>query len=474
MSVNYGYNSIKHQVKSHVDSSIPIIGSSVSGSPTQGGAVEHGMGPGEAPWATKDFSLALQALLRNEDFQRFMQEEPYCYESGARRGLPAGLSADLAEELVVFARRMRGMPLLGATDEGTHTAWVPSSFWVVSPAMNRDLFGLVAQAEKTSNLWHALEPLLHRREIVDLWVHDLTAAVMRDGIPLGRDAVEAVAQGDRPPANLQEELLANVVALLQSDEDLIGPIDGPQALKALWERMAAGFEGVPSYPRYRMPVSEMLGDPGWLPPTLEGLWAHLERLGQREIHPVLDIIFVSDLMFDAGPFPRLNGLMEVVLRHGLARYLGMPALEWVPLSSIRLDWEMGINPQLYRRPYGQAVTPGPFGSDSTLALRENIGFLRRGLAELEAAVSALQARDNHWRANIEADWRLNGRQKELLSDLVGHPAQEVDALGYEKRFGVAMSTAHNDLGSLARLGLLRAQTVGRKQVYRLEVAAFGG
>lgn len=200
------------------------------------------MGPGEVPWATKDFSLALQALLRNEDFQRFMQEEPYCYESGARRGLPAGLDADLAEELVVFARRMRGMPLLGATDEGAHTAWVPSSFWVVSPAMNRDLFGLVAQAEKTSNLWYALEPLLDRREIMDLWVCDLTAAVMRDGIPLGREAVEAVVQGDRPPVDLQEELLANVVALLRSDEDLIGPLDGPQELQALWERMAVALK----------------------------------------------------------------------------------------------------------------------------------------------------------------------------------------------------------------------------------------
>ena len=53
------------------------------------------------------------------------------------------------------------------------------------------------------------------------------------------------------------------------------------------------------------------------------------------------------------------------------------------------------------------------------------------------------------------------------------PAQAVDALGYEKRFGVAMSTAHTDLGSLARLGLLRAQTVGRKQVYRLDDASLG-
>lgn len=419
----------------------------------------------EHPWESAEFCRALTALIRDEGFQRYMQQAPYEYDGCEGAPPPEGLDASVAEELVVFARRLRAIPFIG---EGMGAG--SRAFWVVSPAMYRDLFALVARTEGTSGLWCALEPLERRREIRRFVARDLEAAATRDGVAVDREALYGLVCDGAPPRTDGERLMVHTLGLLDQGVAVPGSL---RELQGLWESVAGGFEAVASYPRYRMAVGEMLGVDDWAPPTIDGLWEYLEHVDRRELHPLLGILFVSDLMFDAGPFGRLNALTEVVLRHALARHLGLPALRHIPLSAIRLDWETGLYPQRYGRPYGKAVTPGPYGADSTLMLRESIGFLRHGLGELQQAVDAVLAQDDRRCARVEADWRLNPRQKELLCELVRDPAQVVDALGYEKRFGVAMSTAHTDLGSLARLGLLRAQTVGRKQVYRLDDASLG-
>ena len=421
---------------------------------------------GERPWESADFCRALTALIRDEGFQRYMQRAPYEYDGCGETDPPKGLDPALAQELVAFARRLRAMPFIGESMGAGNQA-----FWVVSPSMYRDLFGLVARVEATSSLWRTLEPLAHRREIRRFVARDLEAAVTRDGIAVGRDALYGLVCDEALPRTDEERLVARVLALL--DEGVPAP-DSEDDLRGLWGAVAGDFESVASFPRYRVSVGEMLGAANWEPPTVGDLWDYLEHVDRRELHPLLGVLFASDLMFDAGPFERLNTLTEVVLRHALAYRLGLPALRYIPLSAIRLDWEMGLYPQRYGRPYGKAVTPGPYGSDSTLMLRESIGFLRHGLGELQETVDAVLVQDNRRCARIEADWRLNPRQKELLCDLVRDPARVVDALGSERGFGVAMSTAHTDLGSLARLGLLRSQTVGRKRVYRLEERAFGG
>lgn len=417
----------------------------------------------QMPWQDEGFRAALVALLHDEQFQRFMQEAPYDYDAPVDGCAPCGLDARLAQELVGFARRMRGMPFVGNVETN-------SAFWVVSPAMQRDLFVLVSRTSAMSDLWRALETMLDRRELRRFVARDLEAAVVRDGIAVDQETVRAIACDDREPQTPEEGLVARALEIVRLGSVQLG---GLGDLEGLWERLAAGFEGVGSHPRYRMPVREMLGTHRWNPPQLTDLWACISNVDQREVHPLLGVLFASDMVFDAEPFARFNALTEFVLRSALMDRWGVPAMRLVPLSALRLDWELGIRPNLHGRPYGKAVTPGPYGVDSTLMLRESIGFLKDGLGQLEETVAALTSEDARRCAIVEADWRLNARHKELLCELVRHPEQAVDALTYERRFEVAMSTAHTDLAGLARLGFVRAQTVGRKQVYRLDETAFG-
>lgn len=421
-------------------------------------------GTAEMPWQDEDFSSALVALLHDERFQRFMQEAPYDYDRDASADgyAPCGLSGELAQELVGFARRMRGMPFVSAGEAN-------NAFWVVSPAMQRDLFALVSRTSATSDLWRSLGEMLDRREMRRFVANDLEAAAVRDGIAVDREAIQAIACDGREPQTPAEALVARALEHARAG---VSQLEGLGDLEGLWLRLTAGFEDVASHSRYRMPVHEMLGGRHWNPPQLSDLWTCINNVDQREVHPLLGVLFASDMVFDAEPFARFNALTEFVLRSMLLDRWGMPALRFVPLSALRLDWELGIQPHLYNRPYGKAVTPGPYGVDSTLMLRESIGFLKQGVARLEEAVAVVAREDARRCEAVEADWRLNVRHKELLCELVRHPEQTVDALAYERRFGVAMSTAHTDLATLARLGFVDAQTVGRKQVYRLDKKAF--
>ncbi len=438
------------------------------------------------------FESQVRQLLRDDAFMRFMQEEPYVYrecDAGGNPptpGLPAGVSPELARELVLFARRMRATPPLAESEKDASPdrgeAGAPTSraddgrggpaaggagreFWVISPDMYRDLFDVVARASATSALWERMRQYESRDELRLLIASDLHAAARRDGLTLGNHELRELALSRRPAATPQEALAANALELLADASVLEGACD-EQALREVWGRLVRGCDGLDDHPRTRITVDEMLPCPRGFTSTVGSVATRMERAGHCETHPLMDLIFVCDIMFDDGPFERFNAMMEVVLRHAFLRRLGMPVLAYAPYSAIRLDWEMGVSPQLYGRPYGKAFELGPYGTDSTLCLRESIAFMRRGLEQVKQVVAEMRSSDERLCAQIEADWRLNDRQKSALCELVNDPRHALDAAGYSARFGVVSSTAHADLAALVRLGLVRIELEGRRRVYR--------
>lgn len=414
----------------------------------------------------------LHGLLRDEAFMSFVQEEPYRYRTANEYqclDLPPGIDGELARELVSFARRMRGMPLLSAEEPSG-----PHPYWVVSPAMYGTVCDLAVRSGVTSNLNTALGRLGTRAELRRFIVRDLDAALRRDGAKVELEVLDTLVAKRREPRDACELLVANAAAVMgDADVDSFARNDGPAWLESLYKRLLKGAENLQDHPRERVPAAEIIGIPNTAPQSLDRLWARILRAGHLEVHPLMDVVFVCDVMFDERPFERFNGLVEVVLRHVLLRALNLPALRFVPYSALRLDWEMGINPQDHEVPYGKAALVEPYGVDSTLALRESIGCFSRGLSELESAVRAIEEHDAERRTVILADWRLNQRQKKLLCELVTNPGQSVDALSYERLFDIAQSTAHTDLAALVRMGLLTSDFQGRKQVFRLREEGLG-
>ena len=429
-----------------------------------------------------EFEARVRSLLSDGAFIRFMQVEPYVYrEDGGLGGygamdLPAGLSPELMADLVRFARRMRGTPIV-LEDSGAHDAGHEllsdmlsdedgAAFWVISPAMYRDLFDLVTRTSASSLLWEQVHRFESRDELRLLIADDLGAAVRRDGLPVGDAELRELVLGARRAAGPEELLVANALDIL-GDGTVLADACDEAALFEVWGRLVQGCDGLADHPRTRLTVDEMLPSPRKYSSTVGAVSKRMTHAGHREVHPLMDLLFVSDIMLDDGPFERFNGVMEVVLRHAFVRRLGMPVLAFVPYSAIRLDWEMGVNPQLYSRPYGKAFEFGPYGNDSTLCLRESIAFMKRGLERLERVVAGVQAADEESCARINADWRLNERQKAALCSLARAPHSLLDAAEYATRFDVVSSTAHADLAALARLGLVRVQEDGRRKVYEL-------
>lgn len=370
---------------------------------------------------------------------------------------------------------MRGTPTVlapGAHDAGCELpgdvllGGGTGAFWVISPEMYRDLFDVVTRTSASSLLWEQVHRFKSRDELRLLVAEDLGAAVRRDGLPVGDAELRELVLGVRRADGPEELLVANALDILGDGTVLAGACDEAALLK-VWGRLVQGCDGLADHPRTRLTVDEMLPSPRGFSSTVDAVSERMVHAGHREVHPLMDLLFVSDIMLDDGPFERFNGVMEVVLRHAFVRRLGMPVLAFVPYSAIRLDWEMGINPQLYSRPYGKAFEVGPYGNDSTLCLRESIAFLKRGLERLERVVSDVHAADEESCARINADWRLNERQKAALCSLARAPHSLLDAAEYAARFDVVSSTAHADLAALARLGLVRVQEDGRRKIYGL-------
>ncbi len=439
-----------------------------------------------------ELEARIYRLLHDEAFMRFIQEEPYVYRESGEEAPPsttapaAGISPELACELVRFARRMRATPPLAqVTSRNEAFEGGPSScetygpgaspaglsagreFWVISPEMYRDLFDMVARSSAASALWERVQRLESRDELRQLLSDDLYAATRRDGLPLGERELHQLTLGRRSAVNPAEVLVVNALELLGDKSILEGACD-EAALREMWARLMRGCEGLADHPRARITVDEMLPCPRGFSSTVGSVAERMQGAGHCEIHPLMDLIFVSDIMLDDGPFERFNAMMEVVLRHTFLRRLGMPVLAYAPYSAIRLDWEMGVNPQLYGRPYGKAFEVGPYGTDSTLCLRESIAFMKRGLERVERVAAEIRSGDERLCAQIETDWRLNDRQKAALHSLVSDPRYVLDAAGYAARFGVVSSTAHADLAALVRLGLVRMQLEGRRRAYRLD------
>lgn len=106
-----------------------------------------------------------------------------------------------------------------------------------------------------------------------------------------------------------------------------------------------------------------------------------------------------------------------------------------------------------------------FGVDSTPYLIQMVEFLKSGVDRLEGLVGKIEQGDCSTKAAIEADGRLNHRQRDILKAMVDDPELEIDVHDYQTRYDVVTTTARADLNRLVSLRLLLDEFRGRRQVF---------
>lgn len=400
-------------------------------------------------------------------FVRSAVEVAEPYEAFCGRPLPSGLSREDAWELVTFSRRLSGWPSV----MGDPADPLGGSYWTVPCSIVPHLVDTVQKTGASSRLWEELRRLERQPVVTRVLLEDVQAACLRDGLDVEYERLRAVVVHGEAPLLPEERVVSNLVGLVR---DLPGSRRDTGSL--------SGLIGTAIVPGLLQDVDEMPGrsrllSPSAVDPRLLELPAEVRMRNLADIldrpdtwgdFAFLGQIMASESFFELLPLERGNALVELVVRHvGFAR-LGVPALGYAPLSKIRLDWELGtLPPAEVFASHGKALVSTPFGTDSTWALCQYAVFFDRWLARMERDLA--QAREEHaaWEERVDADQRLNLRQRELLKTLGENPSGSVDVRGYEGRFGVAMSTANTDLAKLAALGYLEGSYEGKRQVYRL-------
>lgn len=404
-------------------------------------------------------------LLHNERFMIFMQETPYKYqhkEDFLAQPMPCNIDPEFMWELVSFQRRLTGHPSVQELSLSER-----KNYWSATPNVLISLNNIVSRTNLSSTLWSSLKILMKRRELLQPLVEDFSAAAFRDGLDLDYETVRALIHQDRTPSTNNEKILFDAFDIFQNSGEYVQNDFNEELFQTILKKITYGKQTDDLSPY----LSPNAPDPSlFYPRTIEEKKKELAENYSNSfawgIHPLFGSLMSSDIIWEERPFEPLNGLMEVILRSIALSKIGIPALSFVPLSKIRLNWEQGIiSPPQVPFPYGKAIVESSFGIDSTPYLQQITAFLEEGLEKLESLVSKAEEQVNQQKSLISEDCRLNHRQKQLLVEMIDDPELTIDIGEFQDYFEVAGSTAREDLLKLISLNFLSSEFQGKKQVF---------
>lgn len=411
---------------------------------------------------------AIFDLIHDDGFMLFVQEATRTYEpkeAFLRRPMPFGMDPELMWEFVSFQRLMAGAPsvreLMPIKDRQTELG-----FSTVTPDMLHTLNDIASRASSSSHLWKTLGESSESPEILRFLIEELAAASTRDGLGVDHESVHALVLEQRAPIGEGEVILANALTLMRDLPCFANePLDAP--LVAHFH--ARIIEGTDAKPQAYRPPKTLVADryphasEEEMLASIEETYAQAQR---RTTHPLLSALFGSDLFWETPPFASCNGITEVLVRRLSLMKADMPALAYVPLSKLRLDWELGlVSTPTTAFKYGEALVLSTYGTDSTPYYQQIIRFIDQGLVSLENAADKLERENARKRRLVNEDGRLTLRQKQVLCALIDQPNNPVDVDSHSKQFDIAPSTARADLNRLVSLGYLSTEYRGKKQVF---------
>lgn len=280
-------------------------------------------------------AAALVELLRNREVVSYVQRAMVTYDNDGPLP-PALLDEELAQALVLFARRVAGRPALVPIDG---QAGEPESldYWYVSPETGACLRVLEEKARVLGNT-HAIGRLLELDEVRARVADDLGAAAARDGIATDRESLRRVIVGDRAPCDGTEQFVQGVFGefckLLDAEYPLT--VASLFCIHGSLSRLADEY-GVAVRPMAsRWPAESSFKMPP--APLGPGSMSHfIAMLGEKGNDPLYSVLMGSDSIWELKPFPSWNGLMEVMARAVAFSACGLPVLALVPFSRLRLD-----------------------------------------------------------------------------------------------------------------------------------------
>jgi hypothetical protein len=373
--------------------------------------------------------------------------------------MPEGLTSRQAWDILGAMSRLTGFPTRKFSS-AIETWW-----YTVTPAMHAALYEIEALCRDGSPLSHSVSERARGHFVVQPVVDEMLACVRRDGLALEYEAVREILREDRAPADDAERLVANTRRLLSE----LGPyLDVPFTRTMIVELQARIAEGVGDLevvaPPHENPwVDTRYGDP-------EAVFEMICSMGNAsrpETHIVITMIMIAASFWAFRPFPRWNGLTELVIRRLFLHKREYAALSYVPLSATHLAWEQGLllPPDVFSSYGRESMLQSSAGGDLTPYYATVINLTVKGLHALRDLIHSLELRDQKLRIIIASDPRINYRQREVIERALVTVGAEFDVTSHEHHYSIARSTARADLFELVDLGFLHFERRSTRNVF---------
>lgn len=315
-----------------------------------------------------------------------------------------------------------------------------------------------------------LEAALHerhgRRFILKPLIEETISALQCDSLPIDDEQVRAVVSGERTPATAVERLALNVHTLLSSLLDADGPgAITPELIAEMYEALVQGVDPVPSTSGVAWGL-EWPEDPIPREQALREICAMASgELVDPAEHPIITSQRIICKFWKTAPYPSCNYILGSLVSRLHMKQQGYPVFIYIPSSSMTLAWKHDNYTCEGVVPYGLSGNVAGLEREWTPYWESCLRLILTELDKLERSVLALKAHDDSLLARIRDDQSFNHRQRDVLSQAILVPETAFRIQGHREAYGLAYSTARQDLLALVKRGLFEMHYESKAQVF---------
>lgn len=340
-----------------------------------------------------------------------------------------------------------------------------SQWFTATHSIESKLRDLAQRTGSGSQLEEALRERQGRRFILNSLIDETVATLGCDGLSIDYESARGVISGKRPPANSVERLAGNTHALLLSLLDDEQPLITPELIESMYRALTAGIDvdslrsGVPwglEWPEDPIPRDQ----------AIEEICA---MASGELVDPAEHIIITSQRLickfWKTAPYPNCNYVMGSLLSRLHMKQNGFPVFVYIPSSSMTLAWKYGNYTSEGIYPYGESGNITGIEWDWTPYWESCLRLIQNELDKLERSVFSLKAQDDDLLERLQEDQTFNHRQRNVLRQAVLVPETGFKIQTHRAAYGLAYSTARQDLVSLVERGLLEMHYESKAQVF---------
>ncbi len=392
-------------------------------------------------------------------------EEPLAYADFKKLPMPRGCAHNQIWNFIMTIQRCSGHAI---KIKPWFTGMEKDECWYfLTKATKRDLYDLTDLASPDAHINRfLLAPGANDSELLGDVFEEVSSLARRDGLHLSQSEIRDVWMGITAPRNDEEHTIANIAASFYALPRLVEHNHFSRMLISdIYDMVTRNVHNLEATPKRhfdtQMAMRARLDDEDYANETLDEL-VRMAKSAHSMQETIMTAILISDCLWDLDYVPTLRCLTEFLIRRAFFLMQRMPALSYVPFSSMD---ELGTRP--YKNTHEQEARYNTSeGLCSSWLFAGGIKAYLESARRIHRTVQDIETRQRNLAQRLDAIPNLNARQKAFANATMRNPRRGFSIQDYMRAYRVAYGTAYYDLKDLSQRGLLEMEKKGRSFVFR--------